>query len=112
MNKKVIAQIKEELLIRKEQILKDLKEFEENGDFPEYGSKPDENAQEVGDYATNIATEESLKSTLSDIEKALARIDQGTYGTCKYCQEKIGEKRLLARPAASACIECKTKLQD
>ena len=42
----------------------------------------------------------------------LKRIEDGTYGKCKYCGEDIAVKRLKARPVASACVACKTKLQS
>jgi RNA polymerase-binding protein DksA len=80
--------------------------------FPEYGDKPDENAQEISDYTTNIATEKVLEKTLEDINKALERIEKGTYGICKYCGREIDQKRLVARPVASSCIACKTELQE
>lgn len=117
IDSKVIEKIKKELLQRKEQILRDLEDItgEENGTkvvFPEYGDKSDENAQETSEYSTNLATEKVLKGTLRDIENALERIENNTYGICKYCNNLIDEKRLLARPVASACVECKTKLQN
>ena len=115
-----VEKIKKELLARKEQINKDLEDI--SGDegkpavqgvkFPQYGDKSDENAQEASEYSTNLATEKVLESTLRDIEGTLERIENNTYGICKYCKEEIGEKRLLARPVASACIKCKTKLQS
>ena len=115
MTKTTLTKIQKQLLERKEQLLKDLEDIKAKGDgevkFPEYGDKPDENAQEVDDYVTNMATEEALQKILRDIENALDRIKNKTYGICRYCNEKINEKRLLARPVASACIECKTKLQ-
>ena len=121
LDKEVIDQIKTELLARKEQILNELKEVSKQDDhdadnlgakFPEYGDKPDENAQEISDYTTSVMTEKVLEHTLEDIEGALKRIDDGTYGICKYCKKPISQKRLLARPVASACIACKTELQE
>lgn len=116
LEKKDITEIKKELLARKEQILKDLEDVGENGNgklkFPEYGDKSDENAQEISEFTTNIATDKVLNKTLSDIESALKRIEEGTYGICKYCKQPIGKKRMQARPVASACIACKTKLQN
>jgi len=117
LSKEEIAKIKEELLERKNKIIEDLKDItEENGGgkvkFPEYGDKNDENAQEIGEYSTNLATDKVLESTLKDINSALERIENGTYGVCKYCGNYIAKKRLLARPVASACIACKTKLQS
>jgi len=120
MNKKVIDKIYKDLLDRKEQIKKDLagftkKDKHEKDDhrvkFPDFGSKNDDNVQEVGEYSTNLAKERVLEKTLKDINDTLARIEKGVYGVCKYCEKEIGEKRLLARPVSSACIECKNKLQ-
>lgn len=116
ISQKNIAKLKKELLKRKKQILEDLKDLEgqNNGrvKFPEYGDKADENAQEIGEYTTNLMQDKVLKSTLKDIENSLKRIEDGSYGICKYCKKPISEKRLVARPVASACIKCKTKLQN
>jgi len=121
LDKKTIEEIKKDLLARKKQVLGDLDEFAGKDEhakddhktiFPNYGEKPDENAQEIGEYTTNLATEKVLEDTLRDIESSLDRIAKGTYGICKYCKKPIGKKRMLARPVASACVECKTKLQN
>ena len=118
LDEKTISEIKKQLLNRKEQITKELIELTGNEEaghsvkFPEYGNKSDENAQEIGEYTTNLATEKVLENTLRDIEGSLKRIKDGTYGVCKYCKEPIGKKRMLARPVASACVKCKTQLQN
>ncbi|TGO04434.1 TraR/DksA family transcriptional regulator [Serinibacter arcticus] len=41
---------------------------------------------------------------LVEIDDALARLEDGSYGTCDVCGEPIGEARLEARPTASRCI--------
>ncbi len=120
LTKEDISKIKGELIDRRAQILKDLEDIvdkKEDGKnlkvkFPEYGDKSDENAQEIGEYTTNLATDKVLEGTLKDIDSTLKRMEDGTYGACKYCQKQIPKKRMLARPVASACIECKTKLQN
>ncbi|MGZ4464113.1 MAG: TraR/DksA family transcriptional regulator [Nocardioides sp.] len=43
---------------------------------------------------------------LADVEAALSRLDDGTYGTCERCGGPIGEGRLEARPVARTCIAC------
>jgi DnaK suppressor protein len=48
----------------------------------------------------------SLRDTLSDIDEALTKLDQGTYGVCENCSRPIGEPRLEAMPAARQCISC------
>jgi len=116
-----LAKIKAGLLKEKTQIVKDLGDLARKdphdtnnvaAKFPEYGDKPDENAQEISDYSSNVVAEKVLQSTLEDIEKTLQRIEKGTYGACKYCHKPINLKRLLARPTASSCVECKTELQQ
>ncbi|MDO9399506.1 MAG: TraR/DksA family transcriptional regulator [bacterium] len=120
MNKKIIDQIKKELLVRKKQITKDLQSFTKqdihekdvrHAKFPDYGDAYDESVQEVDDYTTGLATEEVLEETLRDINNTLDRIANDTYGICKYCKQPIDEKRLLARPVANTCIACKLKMQ-
>jgi DnaK suppressor protein len=48
----------------------------------------------------------SLRDTLSDIDEALTKLDNGTYGVCENCSRHIGEPRLEAMPAARLCIAC------
>ncbi|MFH1661781.1 MAG: TraR/DksA family transcriptional regulator [Candidatus Falkowbacteria bacterium] len=120
MDKKIVEKIKKDLLKRKKQVEEDLASFtkkdahekdEHRTAFPDYGDKNDENVQEIGEYTTNLATEKVLEKTLRDIDDTLDSMKKGTYGICKYCKKEIGEKRMLARPVSSACIECKNKLQ-
>src|SRR5438034_7398362 len=47
--------------------------------------------------------EEGAQQTLVDIQRALAKIENGTYGTCERCGRPIGEERLRARPWATLC---------
>jgi DnaK suppressor protein len=51
----------------------------------------------------------SLSDTLEDIEVALQKFDDGTYGRCEGCGGSIGEARLEAMPAARLCITCASK---
>jgi RNA polymerase-binding protein DksA len=80
---------------------------QESGAFPSYGDKEDENAAEVAEYAANLTLEETLAKSLRDVKQSLKRLEAGSYGICKYCKKPIEEKRLLARPTSSACVECK-----
>jgi len=49
------------------------------------------------------------RKLISKIKSALERIEDGTYGICEACGEDISEKRLLARPVTTLCIECKAR---
>ena len=45
------------------------------------------------------------------LESALARISQGTYGLCQYCEEVIDQRRLVAHPTARFCLKCQSKTE-
>jgi DnaK suppressor protein len=50
---------------------------------------------------------DSTRQAFEEVEGALKRIEEGTYGTCTRCGAKIPESRLRAVPAAELCITCK-----
>ena len=70
---------------------------------------PDEMDMAVAESSTSFAgrIQERESKLMNKIEEALERIDQGDYGNCSSCGEDIAIKRLLARPVARLCIECK-----
>jgi DnaK suppressor protein len=45
------------------------------------------------------------------IREALERIEDGTYGICENCGGEINEKRLIARPVTTMCIDCKSRME-
>jgi RNA polymerase-binding protein DksA len=70
----------------------------------------------LGDVATATfdremasTLEDNSTHVLNEIDAALARIDEGTFGTCSRCGEPIGSERLEALPWATLCIEDKRK---
>lgn len=117
---KFLAEIEESLLKEKDRLSQELLKFTKKtktpGDFeanfPEYGDKEDENANEVAEYTANKPLEDVLESMLADVNKALRRLEKGTYGICKYCDRPIDEKRLRARATSGACVACKKTLTD
>lgn len=80
--------------------------------FPNYGSKDDENAAEVADYEVRLSLETNLEKSLRDVNKSLDRLKKGDYGICKYCKNTIEEKRLMVRPHSSACMSCKKAIKQ
>src|SRR3990172_11168586 len=69
----------------------------------------DDDITETEGHDRITATRISLKERLGEINRALVRIEEGTYGICKSCGKKIGEERLQVMPTASLCIECNRK---
>jgi DnaK suppressor protein len=51
----------------------------------------------------------NARQLLEQTEKALARIDAGSYGVCESCGEPIGKARLMAFPRAVLCVTCKQR---
>lgn len=119
MNQLTLEKIKNKLLEEKKRLESELKQFAErnihnaqdfNANFPQFGDKADENAQEVATYGDYLGLERTLEKELRDTAEALKNFEKGDYGTCKYCQKPIDEKRLFARPTSSACVACKKLL--
>ena len=60
----------------------------------------------------NLGLIESEDLVLREIEEALERIDEGTFGVCDVCQKAIKKSRLKAVPHAKLCIECQRKEEE
>jgi RNA polymerase-binding protein DksA len=59
------------------------------------------------DHELTVLSNERDK--LAQIDRALARIDDGTYGVCESCGNPIGKMRLMAFPRATLCLTCKQR---
>jgi len=70
-----------------------------------------DDASSLVERQTDMSLLQNLERELADIEQALARMDDGTYGVCEVCGKPIGEKRLRARPMATTCIECQSTIE-
>jgi DnaK suppressor protein len=56
-----------------------------------------------------LALTQNARELLAQIERALARIEEGSYGVCESCGEPIGKARLQAFPRAVLCVSCKQR---
>lgn len=56
-----------------------------------------------------LALTYNSRELLAQNERAIARIEAGTYGTCESCGEPIGKARLQAFPRATLCVTCKQR---
>ena len=63
------------------------------------------------DREIDYTLEEHSEQVLEQIDAALKRIEDGTYGRCTNCGNSIAEDRLEARPWASLCIDCQRELE-
>jgi DnaK suppressor protein len=99
----------------KEQIERKLRLHQEHVE-DEADDGGDHNKEDKIGQLQNKAMEESLETTLEkkleDIDAALERLEEGTYGICKYTEKPINKKRLLARPTSSSSVQAKKFLTD
>lgn len=76
---------------------------------------PDDFADEIDSASSESGVafvgrlRERERVLLQKIDASLAKIEAGTFGTCVSCGEDIGMKRLMARPVADLCIDCKSE---
>ncbi len=55
----------------------------------------------------DMTLDANVRASLAEVRKALARMDEGAYGTCERCGQQIRDSRLEAMPTANLCITCK-----
>jgi DnaK suppressor protein len=114
MDKKKQELSKKSLLVMRGEILSKAKKLKEDS----YTLGTD-GIQDMADAASNSYNVDILMSIsdndltlLKDIDNALDKIKNGTYGICEECEEKISEKRLEANPVARYCITCKRMMEE
>jgi len=115
MEKKLIEELKERLETEKVSIEKELESFAKKDDSPKgdwetkYPNREngnmEEEADEVQEYGNLLPVEHSLELKLRDVNSALEKMENGTYGICEKCGKKIEEERLLVCPEAKTCLK-------
>ena len=106
LHKSLMAR-RDELRKRLGGALKDLRGFQTetaSGDSADLAF--DSGSEEVTSQLAELESRE-----LSQIERALSRLKQGTYGVCEGCQKKIPVTRLNALPFSTTCIECQREME-
>jgi len=92
-----------ELLGEAEKTVTEMTDSKEN--FPD----PTDRASLESDRNFELRIRDRERKLISKMQEAIKRIDDGTYGVCETCGGPISEKRLMARPVTTSCIDCKTK---
>ena len=78
----------------------------EPGTAQGFGKRIGDGTVEAISRLTEIGVGTSLEVGLERTERALAKLDEGTYGRCDACGEPIGTKRLQAMPDVVLCLSC------
>lgn len=109
------AEVREDLLARREELqaeyeqsMETLREYQETA--------RGEGVDDSGDAGSNTYEREQQMSLANNnrdlilqVDHALARLDEGTYGICETCGKPIAKARLQAFPSATECVTCKQR---
>lgn len=71
-----------------------------------FGKRVGEGTSVAVERLAQVAAYEQVQAVLADVERALSKIEDGSYGTCDHCGGPIAPDRLDALPWAVACVGC------
>ena len=106
MDTRVVA---EELRVRRDQLMAELgvvTTVERDPDASvSFGKRVGDGTTEAVERLNRVGTARELDAMLRDVDRALQKIGEGTYGICDRCGKLIPEERLDARPWSVLCVE-------
>ena len=88
-----------------EEGLTDQSENDSVGELSSYDQHQADMGTETFEREKDLSILEQVEAELADVEHALRRLDEGTYGTCEVCGKAIPDERLEAMPATRLCLE-------
>ena len=107
------------ILKRKEEILEEIKHISEDtlkksqkdasGDISGYTYHMADVATDTYDREFSLGLASNEQKSLYELEDALKRMDEGTFGVCEECKSLITRVRLKAVPYARLCLKCQEK---
>lgn len=90
------------------QLKASVKPIEERREGSPFG-KREEEATETLELEKRLALENRLKGLMDEVDRALKKLDEGTYGLCDMCGKTIDPLRLEALPQATLCLICRAQ---
>lgn len=102
-----IDELKVKLLDERKRILSHLKEAEKDSDFNGGAEDQEDEADEAEEYANFLGVENVEEDAIHDIDVALDKMKDGTYGVCEQCGKQISFEVLSVRPESKLCKACK-----
>ncbi|MGH2672395.1 MAG: TraR/DksA family transcriptional regulator [Actinomycetota bacterium] len=105
-----LGHIGEELRVRRSQLTAELgvvTTVERDPDASvSFGKRVGDGTTEAVERLNRVGTARELEAMLRDVERALEKLEEGTYGICDRCGRLIPEARLDARPWSVLCVDC------
>ncbi len=114
MDQKKHEHLKNVILEMRQRVLKALKDdrrkesLRDSSGTNSYSFHLADQGSEVNEYEKSFLLASMEGDILEELDEALDRIDDGSFGTCVICGKEINQKRLEAIPYAKLCIECKS----
>ena len=116
MKEKELNDFRRRLKQEKEGLMQQIDRLEETGlsgnlrdstgELSLYDNHPADSGDELFERSKDIALRDNAHILIERVERALGKVDEGTYGYCDTCHQQIPPARMRAIPWASECIEC------
>lgn len=114
--KKELDEFKKVIQKRKDQLIEGIQHISENalktsqkdaaGDISGYSYHMADQATDTFDREFSLGLASNEREMVHELDEALIRIDEGTYGVCQACKTPIAKARLKAVPYARMCVKC------
>ena len=88
--------------------LHDEPEEDSSAELSHFDQHPADAASDAFEREKAFSILDQVQAELDDVERALKRLDEGSYGSCQACGQAIGDDRLVAVPAARFCLAHQT----
>lgn len=122
MHSKLLAESKARLIAKKQELIETILQLEDDGlrsalanttgELSSYDNHPADLGSETFERSKDVGLRDNERVLLSNVEHALEKIHQGTYGRCDRCGSQISQERLAALPWATQCIECQQQVDQ
>jgi DnaK suppressor protein len=105
-----LAGTTQQLRVRRDELTAELGEIRAVERDPQasvsFGKRIGDGTTEAVERLNRVGTARELGAMLEDVDRALAKIEDGTYGICDRCGRLIPDARLEARPWSVLCVDC------
>jgi RNA polymerase-binding protein DksA len=122
VNKRDLESFRRKLEKEKDRIRQTIQDLDQNtisspmressGDLSAYADHMADAGSDTQEMEKMLDLRNRAERMLEQIEGALERIEEGTYGICVRCEDKISRNRLRAKPFASLCIDCREEIES
>ncbi|MGN6693039.1 MAG: TraR/DksA family transcriptional regulator [Aquihabitans sp.] len=100
-----LTAVRDQLDAERADLARQLRELSTDGAALDNDENFADSAQVAAEHVENRTLAAQLQDQLDDVESAIARLDDGSYGTCEVCEQPVSAARLEAMPSTRFCID-------